>query len=195
MNGYAERYFKEVAEGLLGTIATGSDNKTLGLDEALDIWVEKTKEKRDVKGVFFFAGNGASASMAEHCSADCFKNADMLTCTCSETAHITAISNDLSYEDVFSYRIGKTFSDNDMLIAISSSGNSPNMVKAVKTAKELDGFVVTITGISAENKMRAMGDLNFFVPLDTYGTVESAHAALLHCWLDMFLDKYMGGRH
>ncbi|MCL2226746.1 MAG: SIS domain-containing protein [Oscillospiraceae bacterium] len=133
--------------------------------------------------------------MAEHMSHDCFQNADMLTQTCSETSHITAIANDLSYEDVFSYRISKTLSEKDMLIAISSSGNSPNVVKAIKTAKELGVFVVTVTGKSADNTARTLGDLNFHVPLDTYGLVESAHAILLHCWLDLFLDKYMGGRH
>ena len=127
-------------------------------------------------------------------SHDCFKTADMLTYTCSETAHITAIGNDISYDDVFSYRISKMLTDKDMLIAISSSGNSPNVVKAIKTAKELGVFVVTITGMTVDNTARALGNLNFYVPLDTYGMVESAHAMLLHCWLDMFLDKYMGGR-
>jgi D-sedoheptulose 7-phosphate isomerase len=96
---------------------------------------------------------------------------------------------------VFSYRISKTLSDKDMLIAISSSGNSPSVIKAIKTARELDVFVVTLTGKSAENMARALGSLNFFVPLEFYGMVESAHAMILHCWLDMFLDKYMGGRH
>ena len=81
------------------------------------------------------------------------------------------------------------------LVAISSSGNSPNIIKVIVTAKKLGVFVVTITGKSASNKARASGDLNFYVPLQTYGLVEAAHATLLHCWLDMFLDKYMGGRH
>jgi D-sedoheptulose 7-phosphate isomerase len=96
---------------------------------------------------------------------------------------------------VFSYRLSKAFNEGDMLIVISSSGNSPNIVKAVKTAKERGGFVVTVTGKSPDNKCRLMGDLNFHVALDTYGLVEAAHSVLLHCWLDMFLDKYKGGRH
>jgi D-sedoheptulose 7-phosphate isomerase len=167
----------------------------LDSDYALEFWVDVAKKIRDNRGTFFFIGNGASATMAEHLSHDCFQNADMLTYTCSETSHITAIANDLSYEDVFSYRISKAFNDKDMLIAISSSGNSPNIVKAIKTAKELGGYVVTITGKSADNKSRSLGDLNFHIKLDTYGMVEAAHSVLLHCWLDMFLDKYLGGRH
>ena len=195
MNGYASSYFNDVSKAILGTIATGGSAEVLELDEALGLWVDAAKDTRDKRGTAFFIGNGASASMAEHISSDSFKNADLLTYTCSETAQITAVANDFSYEDVFSYRIGKTLSEKDMLIAISSSGNSPNVVKAVKTARELGVFVVTVTGMSAENKARAFGNLNFYVPLDTYGMVESAHAMLLHCWLDMFLDKYMGGRH
>ena len=55
--------------------------------------------------------------------------------------------------------------------------------------------MVTLSGKKEDNKSRELGDLNFYVPLETYGMVESAHAVLLHCWLDMYLDKYKGGRH
>ena len=82
-----------------------------------------------------------------------------------------------------------------MLITISSSGNSPNIIKAINTARELGVFIVTLSGKKEDNQSRRLGDLNFYVPLDTYGLVESAHAVLLHCWLDMYLDKYKGGRH
>jgi D-sedoheptulose 7-phosphate isomerase len=68
-------------------------------------------------------------------------------------------------------------------------------VKAIKTAKEKGVFVITVSGKKADNKSRSMGDLNFYVPLDTYGMVESAHAILVHGVLDYYLDKYMGGRH
>jgi D-sedoheptulose 7-phosphate isomerase len=153
------------------------------------------KERRDGGGVFFFVGNGASATMAEHLSHDCFQNADMLTYTCSETAHITAISNDISYERVFAYRITKMCRAKDVLVTISSSGDSPNILNAIEAAREKGMFVVTLSGRSSGNSSRKRGDLNFYVPLPTYGLVESAHSVLLHSWLDLFLDKYMGGRH
>ena len=85
--------------------------------------------------------------------------------------------------------------EKDMLITISSSGNSPNIIKAIHTARELGVFIVTLSGKKEDNQSRRLGDVNFYVPLDTYGLVESAHAVLLHCWLDMYLDKYKGGRH
>jgi D-sedoheptulose 7-phosphate isomerase len=133
--------------------------------------------------------------MAEHMSHDCFQNADILTYTVSETSHLTAISNDVSFGEVFAYRIGKMCGKNDMLVTISSSGNSPNIISAIRAAREKGMTVVTLSGKSADNESRKLGDLNFYVPLDTYGLVESAHAVLLHCWLDLYLDRYMGGRH
>ena len=195
MKNYTKDYFAAIKNGLDAMIATDKEGAVLGHDEALEAWADKCVELKKEKGIFFFCGNGASATMAEHMSHDCFQNADFLTETCSETSHITAISNDVSYEDVFSYRISKMLGEKDMLITISSSGNSPNVVKAIKTARELGVFIVTVSGKKEDNQSRQMGDLNFYVPLETYGMVESAHAVLLHCWLDMYLDKYMGGRH
>lgn len=192
---YSATYFEDIKKGLDSMIATDAKGSVLKADEALKQWIDVCERKRKEKGMFFFCGNGASATMAEHMSHDCFQNADFLTQTCSETSHLTAISNDISYEDVFAYRISKMLKENDMLITISSSGNSPNVIKAIKTAKELEVFVVTLSGKKEDNKSRYMGDLNFYVPLETYGMVESAHAVLLHCWLDMYLDKYKGGRH
>lgn len=195
MKGYTKDYFETIKKGLDTLIATDAEGNVLDCDKAMERWVDECETRKEKEGIFFFCGNGASATMAEHLSHDCFQNADFLTETCSETSHITAISNDVSYEDVFAYRINKMLKEKDMLITISSSGNSPNVIKAIETAHKKGVFVVTISGKGADNRSRQMGDLNFYVPLDTYGLVESAHAVLLHCWLDMYLDKYMGGRH
>ena len=195
LENYTADYFKDIHDGLKAMKVTDGNGEEISADAALEQWVDICEEKRKKEGVFFFCGNGASATMAEHMSHDCFQNADFLTETVSETSHITAISNDVSYEDVFAYRIKKMLKEKDMLITISSSGNSPNIVKAIETAKQLGIFTVTVSGMKEDNRSRAMGDLNFWVPLRTYGMVESAHAVLLHCWLDMYLDKYKGGRH
>lgn len=195
MSRYTEEYFLTIKQGLDALIATDREGNVLDNNEAMEKWIDVCETKKQQEGIFFFCGNGASATMAEHMSHDCFQNADFLTETCSETSHITAISNDISYEEVFAYRINKMLKDKDMLITVSSSGNSPNVVKAIEAAQKKGVFVVTVSGKDADNKSRRMGDLNFYVPLDTYGLVESAHAVLLHCWLDMYLDKYMGGKH
>lgn len=194
MNYFAD-YIDYVADCLRKTQVTDRSGVDLGVEEGLDAWVWKTAEIRDEKqGLFFFIGNGASATMAEHMAADALKNAHLKTVTGSETAYLTAVANDISSEDLFAVKIDRMMSANDMLITISSSGNSPNVIKAVETAREKDGFVVTVSGLKAENKSRSLGDLNFYVPAESYGTVEAAHGVLLHCWIDRFLDKYLGGR-
>ncbi|MCM1175023.1 MAG: SIS domain-containing protein [Blautia sp.] len=177
-------------------IVTDKNGNQHTADEGYEIWADQARRiQQETGGLMFFCGNGASETMAEHMSHDWFQNAQINTYTVSETSHITAISNDLSYEDVFAYRINRICSERDMLITISSSGNSPNVLKAIQAAREKGTFIVTVSGKEADNKSRAGGDLNFYVPLDTYGMVESAHAVLIHGAMDCFLDKYMGGRH
>ena len=166
------------------------------MDESLHIWAERVDDIRlKHHGLIFFCGNGASASMAEHMSHDWFQNALVNTTTCAEVSHITAISNDLGYEEVFSYRIKRILSEKDMLVGISSSGNSANIVNAIVAAREKGAFIVTVSGMKDDNRIRSMGDLNFYVPLAHYGEVESAHAILLHSALDYYLDNFLGGRH
>lgn len=196
MKSFYEAYIEDVVNGIQATIVTNYEARKLALDAALEQWTERAKATRDdLHGLTFFCGNGASASMAEHMSHDWFQNAKMNTYTCSEVSHITAISNDLSYEDVFSYRIERILSEKDILVTISSSGNSPNIVKALKAGREKGAYCITLSGMKADNRSRALGDLNFYVPLDFYGLVESAHAVILHAALDCFLETYMGGKH
>ena len=76
-----------------------------------------------------------------------------------------------------------------MVVAISSSGNSPNIIRAVHQAKELGGTVITISAMNEDNAIRKLGDLNFYVPAKTYGLAETAHAAILHFWMDLVESK------
>lgn len=189
-------YVNNVFKGLQEIQVTDEICRELDIDIAFERWNKHAKKVRDeLHGLTFFCGNGASATMAEHMSHDWFQNAKMNTYTCSEVSHITAISNDLSYEDVFSYRIERILSEKDILVTISSSGNSPNIVKALQAGREKGAYCITLSGMKADNRSRALGDLNFYVPLDYYGLVESAHAVLLHAALDCFLETYMGGIH
>jgi len=196
VKNYFEDYAADICEGLGKTIVTERKGNLIPVSEGLEKWADQARRiQKETGGILFFCGNGASATMAEHMSHDWFQNARINTYSVSETSHITAISNDVSFEEVFAYRINRICSERDMLVTISSSGNSPNIVKAIRTAEEKGTFIVTVSGKGADNQSRAGGDLNFYVPLDTYGMVESAHAVLIHSALDCFLDKYMGGRH
>ncbi|MFA6626978.1 MAG: SIS domain-containing protein [Bacilli bacterium] len=193
--GYYFDYCDDIIRGLKGLCVTDGKGNTIDHEKAFDIFASKVKQVSEESGFVFFCGNGASCTMAEHMSHDFFQNAFVNTQTCAETAHITAISNDISYEDVFAFRIKRIMRPIDAIVAISSSGNSKNILKAVQSAKENGSFVITISGKKEDNSLRKMGNLNFYVKLDTYGMVESAHAVLLHSLLDYYLDKFYQGRH
>jgi D-sedoheptulose 7-phosphate isomerase len=195
MDNYLLKYADTVKNGLVNTIASDKNGNKVQAEDLLSSFAEFTETKRKEGALFFFCGNGASASMAEHMSHDFFQNGDIQTYTVSETSHITAISNDYSYEDVFAYRIEKLKAEKGVLVTISSSGSSSNIIKAIYAARKRGWFVATFSGKSEDNPSRLLGDYNFYVPLSTYGLVESAHAVLLHCWLDMYLDLCHGGKH
>lgn len=196
MKSYSKDYFSLIFSALNETIVTDDKGTLLSLDEGFKRWGERCFDvKEKTNGLIFFCGNGASASMAEHMSHDWFQNAEINTTTCAEVSHLTAISNDIGYDEVFSYRINRIVSDKDIVVGISSSGNSMNIVNALTAAKENGAYTISLSGKGEDNKIRRIGDLNFYVALDTYGEVESAHAVLLHAALDFFLDTYMKGRH
>lgn len=192
---YFQDYTNYVAEKLNATIVTLYDGKEIGQDAGIAEWVYQSKAIRDEKdGILWFVGNGASATISEHMALDAMKAGRFKTGSCSETSYLTAICNDVSSEDLFSFKLDRHFTANDMLITTSSSGNSPNVVNAIETCRKKNGYIVTLSAMKPDNKSRKLGDLNFYVPAETYGTAEVCHGDLMHCWLDAFLDEYEGGR-
>ena len=134
----------------------------------------------------YYLGNGASASMASHFAADMAKTGGVRTMVFTDLSLLTAVANDLSYEAVYAEPLKWYMKRGDMVVAISSSGNSPNIVRAVVQAKGLGGTVITISAMNEDNAIRKLGDLNFYIPAKTYGLAETAHAAILHFWMDLF---------
>lgn len=163
-------------------------SKTIMPDAAIQKWKGLTLKIRQSEKAIFFIGNGASASMASHFAADVAKNAGIRTSVFTDTALMTALANDISYEEVYAEPLRWNMKAGDMLVAISSSGNSPNIVRAVETAQSLNGTVITLSAMGEDNAIRSLGDLNFYVPAQTYGLAETAHAAILHYWMDMIED-------
>lgn len=174
----------------LQTMATSRGHaSSISVDEAFGIWTNLTIRIREQKSTVFLIGNGASASMASHVAADLAKNGHVHTEVFSDLSLITAIANDLSYDDVFAEPLRRRMKSGDMLVAISSSGQSVNVLKAVKEARKLDGAVVTLSAMKADNSLTSKGDLNFYVPATTYGLAETCHAAILHHWIDKIVER------
>lgn len=131
-----------------------------------------------------FIGNGGSAAIASHMAADYMKNGGLPTLVFNDLAGLTCISNDLGYENVFSLPLQYHARLGDVLVAISSSGESPSILTAVEQSKAMRLNVVTLSGFEPDNKLRGNGGVNFYVPSKQYGTVEICHLSILHSLLD-----------
>ena len=101
---------------------------------------------------------------------------------------ITCISNDLTYEYVFCKQLEMLAGRGDVLISISSSGESENIVKAIETMRKQGGGVLTLTGFKEQNRIRRMGDWNVYIPVEHYGMVESIHNLILQQIVDMIVE-------
>lgn len=175
---------KTILESL--SVQEGSGEK-LAPDMVFVRWKDFTLGVRKAGKTVYLIGNGASASMSSHVAADLAKNAHVHTEVFSDLSLITAIANDLGYEEVFAEPLRRRMNHGDMLVAISSSGQSPNILRAVREAKDRGGIVITLSAMRPDNALRSMGTLNFYVPAETYGMAETCHAAILHYWIDLMI--------
>lgn len=156
-----------------------------GIQLLLDIFTRhKTKESQ-----VFFIGNGGSSAIASHMTADFMKNGGMNTYSLYDNAVTTCMGNDYGYENIFSKPMQFLVREDDLVIAISSSGNSPNIINAIQVAKEKKAEVITLTGFDSTNKAKQMGDINIYVPCHKYGIVESIHNLILQQIVDHIMER------
>ena len=142
---------------------------------------------RKLGSSIFFIGNGGSASTASHFANDLaigtnsYKNTFRVISLCDNNAIISAVGNDFSYEEIFSRQLKVLGKKGDLLVAISASGNSPNLVKAFETAKECSIKTVALTSFDG-GKLKEMADEVVHVPAEKgeYGPAEDAHLVINH---------------
>jgi D-sedoheptulose 7-phosphate isomerase len=135
------------------------------------------------------AGNGASASISSHFALDFTKQAKVRSMCFNDASFITAYGNDYGYEKWVMKAVEHHGLEGDAVILISSSGRSPNIVKAAEQAKDMRIPVVTLTGFSADNPLKARGDINFWVDSRSYNIIESVHAFWLAATCDLIIGK------
>jgi len=185
-------YFEALGELLAKTIATGSNNEKYEFDEAVDMSIRLIIERATQGRKLFFIGNGASASIASHMATDFWKNADIKAFSFNDSSLLTCISNDFGYRHVFEKPIEMFSEPQDILIAISSSGQSENILCAAAAAKEKGLKVITLSGFNQDNPLRRLGDINFYVPISEYGFVETMHHSICHCLVDIIMKAKNG---
>lgn len=140
-------------------------------------------------GQVFFIGNGGSAAIASHMTADFMKNGGMKTYSLYDSAVTTCMGNDYGYEDIFCRPLEFLMGKEDLLVAISSSGNSANIVKAILVAQKKQGKIITFSGFKENNAIKQMGDINIYVPREHYGMVESIHNLILQQIVDAIMER------
>ena len=134
----------------------------------------------------FTCGNGGSSSLADHFTCDFIKQANNKTnlkiksiSLTSNFSLISAIANDINYNQIFSFQIKKLCKRNDVLILFSVSGNSKNLVEAIKTAKKIGVKTISLTGFNG-GVLSKISDLNLNFPIANYGIVEDCHTTIMH---------------
>ena len=151
---------------------------------------------RETKKKIYFFGNGASAAFANHMALDFSKNGKILSRSLSDSAMLTALSNDYSYENaMIEFLKIEIVTKDDLVITISSSGNSPNIISVLNYCKENNIQTLALSGLKKENKSIELADYSIYVPMKTYGMVECIHQILLHLILDESMEIFEWDRN
>ena len=172
---FASAYFERIREA-------GQSIERYALREAAIVLDEAYRREANV----YVCGNGGSAAISNHLVCDHLKGIQTDTeirprvvSLSSNIEIITAIANDISYNDVFVYQLSTMAQPEDVLIAISSSGNSENIVRVVNWAKNNHCKVITMTGFDGGRSAK-LADINLSVRSDNYGVIEDTHQSLMH---------------
>ncbi|MBF0130154.1 MAG: SIS domain-containing protein [Alphaproteobacteria bacterium] len=184
-SGLFSRYFDSLHTVAKSLEASGADGGPLSLAEAGAWVISAARATHDAGNKLMFIGNGGSAGIASHLSIDYSKNGNMRSLTFNDPSSLTCLGNDLGYENVFTKQVEIHAVKGDLLVAISSSGRSPNILGAAKLARSMGCRVVTLSGFTPDNPLRSMGDINVYVASNQYGLVEIMHQTVLHAVLDI----------
>ena len=172
-NTYLSNYLNKLA-GLIGDINQKDFFKI----------VKILKEVKKNKNKVILVGNGGSAAMASHVSVDLTKMCKIRAINFNEADLLTCFSNDYGYENWVKKALSFYADKRDVLICISSSGESQNIINGAKFAKKNGCKVITLTGFNKKNKVRKIGDINLWLNSKNYNFIEMTH----HIWLLSIVD-------
>jgi len=176
-------YFSSILSNALFTDNRNTPYKAeYGFHHGLELLSQTDKSDGNV----YVIGNGGSAAIASHIVNDFCNTSGLRAHTLHEPALMTCFTNDYGYENAYASLLSRVARRQDLLIAISSSGNSINIHRAVDTARQIGLNVITLSGFSEENVLRCMGDLNIWLDASHYGMVEVGHLFLLHHLADRY---------
>jgi len=186
MNLTLQDCIEQFSQVLVNIQVTNEQQKICDTESQIKELQERlAKLKKDNK-YLYIVGNGGSAGVAAHAVTDFFNVAQIRATTLHESSLLTCMANDFGYENAAARMLGQLLNSGDMVIALSSSGNSLNMRNAATVASHSGAYVVTLTGFSAQNPLRHLGHMNIWLDSSNYGFVEVGHQFILHNIADRF---------
>ena len=179
-NTFYKNYSKSISD-LLSSINTN----------LIDQSVELIKKKIKTNNTTYIVGNGGSASIASHVSVDFIKVAKVRSSTFNNSNLITCFANDYGYENWVKEAIQAYCLINDLVILISSSGTSSNILNAAKYCKDTNIDLITLSGFNKDNELSQLGKVNFHVNSKNYNHIEMTHHIILLSIVDIFTNNFL----
>jgi len=184
MNKYAKNYYGHLAD-LMGSVGfTSSERDNIDFHDGIEMVCNLILTQVNSGHKLMFIGNGASAAISSHMSTDFWKTCGIRAIAFNDSSLLTCLGNDFGYEYIFEKSIEMFADPGDILVAISSSGKSENILRGVNSAKSKECRVITLSGFRDDNPLSSAGDYNFYVPAQEYGPVEVIHHSICHCILN-----------
>ncbi len=174
-----------------GEYTDGSSEYTRDIEDGVRLLQQKMNELITNKHYLYILGNGGSAAVASHAVVDFLNVGGVRAMTLHEPSLVTCMANDFGYENAYANTLVKLLNPGDMVVAISSSGQSPNIINAATQALELGCALITLSGFKRDNPLRQMGSQNFWLNASDYGMVEIGHQFILHNVADRLKAKGM----
>ena len=185
MSNLVEKYYENFCALISSIRVSNQDGQEMsfynGVEWTCNLILAQAREDRKL----IFIGNGGSAAISSHMATDFWKTGGIKALAFNDSSLLTCIGNDYGYEHVFAKPISMFADPGDILMAISSSGRSPNILNGVKAAREKNCQVITFSGFHPHSPLRSLGNLNYYVPAEAYGFVEVLHHSICHCILDI----------
>jgi len=181
---FTQAWIETLRRVTAGTLVTGTERDPIiiSLDQGV---LKLTHRINERLGRVILFGNGGSLAIASHIATD-FALAGWPSIALTDAVAITSHTNDFGPAANFTKQLELLkIGYDDILIALSCSGKSANIIDAVKFARAAGNYVVTLSGFEPDNPLRRLGSLNFYVPAHEYGFVQLAHESILHAACDI----------
>ena len=182
-------YYEEFNKFVGQISVKDNKGKDISFADGAELFIDVIMKQHSKGKKLILIGNGGSAGISSHMAVDFWKNGGIKAIAFNDASLLTCISNDYGYEHVFAKPIEMFAEEGDVLIAISSSGKSKNILNGVKAADKKGCETITLSGFSADNPLYKMGELNFFLPSKAYSHVEMIHHTIIHYVLDMIIER------